>query len=165
MVTLTTSDGSFCLPDAMVRAIVRNSEFQAELTAATIDAMGIFKTKPVRLPAGFLLELAAVLQLGFWERQGLRTRLPADLPTYHEASQSLAERAAKGPAEFDDLQATPISHLVTRAFIENFAWEGPDHLGADVIIGQVDEEQFADVLAEFVWQHRHELSTMLSVQE
>ncbi|MCY2996059.1 MAG: hypothetical protein NTY19_50655 [Planctomycetota bacterium] len=165
MVTLTTSDGSFCLPDEMVRAIIRNSEFQADLAAAVIDAMGIFKTKPIRLPAGFLLEFAAVVQLGFWERQGVRQRLNADLLTYSDAAKSLAARAAKGPAEFADLEATPISHLVTRAFIENFAWEGPDHLGADVIIGQVDEEQFADVLAEFVWQHRRELSTMLNVQE
>ena len=33
---------------------------------------------------------------------------------------------------------------------------------ADVVVGEVDENQFADVLADFIWQHRQELAKLLA---
>jgi hypothetical protein len=37
-----------------------------------------------------------------------------------------------------------------------------DVLQADVIVGDVDEDAFIEVLADFVWRHRHELSRLVN---
>jgi hypothetical protein len=96
MVKLATRDGPLQVPDATVRAVARHAERQADLTAAYLDATGLFNGKPVQLPAAFLPELAAVLELGLWERQDLRRHLDVDIPSFSEAAASLAARAAKG---------------------------------------------------------------------
>jgi hypothetical protein len=49
--------------------------------------------------------------------------------------------------------------------MKHFAWEGLDLLQADFILGDVDEDAFADLLAEFLWSHRHTVTTILSSQE
>ncbi len=162
---IETSDGSLVVPDCQIRAVVRHAERQADLTAATLDAMGLLATKPVTFPAAFLLELAAVLELGMWERQGLRPYLATDLPTYREAAAKLAARANQGSEAFEGSDAAPLSRRVRQVWMERFAWEGHDLLHADVILGEVDEDEFTRVLADFVWQHRRELSKMLNEQE
>jgi hypothetical protein len=75
MIEIATSETPLVISDYQIRAAVRHAERQADLTAATLDAMGLLATKPVTLPAAFLLELAAVLELGMWELQGLRPYL------------------------------------------------------------------------------------------
>jgi hypothetical protein len=157
-----TREGLLVVSEQQIQAVVRHAGRQADLTAAALDETGLFPDRPTVLPAGFLLELAAVLELGLWERQGLRPYLDIDLPTYREAADELAARAKRGFAEFDGLDATPLSHRVLQAWMQHFAWEGPDLLQADFILGDVDEDQFANVLADFVWQHRKELSKLLN---
>ena len=134
---------------------------QADLTAATLDATCLFPEKPASLPAAFLLELGAVLELGMWERQGVRPFLAVDLPTFHEAAAQLATRANQGPEAFEGPDAAPLSRRVLRVWMENFAWDGPQLLGCDVLVGTVDENQFAAVLAEFLLEHHHDLSRLL----
>jgi hypothetical protein len=68
----------------------------------------------------------------------------------------------KGPAEFKGEDAAPLSLKVLRVWTEQFAWEGPDTLGADIILGDVDEDEFAAVLADFLWQHRHAMDSFLT---
>jgi hypothetical protein len=161
MVTLNTSDGPLHLPDELVGALVRRAERQADVTADWLKAAGLFRSGPPRLPAACLLELAAVLELGIWERHGLRGHLEVDLPTYREAADQLAARCMKGPAEFHGPNATPLSLRVLRVWMEHFAWEGPDLLQADVVVGDLDEDVFIDLLAEFVWTYRHELKHLV----
>ena len=162
MATIDTSEGPFEIPDATkIRAVARHGERQADLTAAYLEATGIFKSKPIYLPAAFLLELAAVLELGMWERQGVRSRLDVDLPTYREASQSLGERAMRGPSEFANTGTPPLSIAVMNVWLEHFAWDGPEFLGTDVVVDNLDEDTFIDLLAEFVWTHRQELEQLV----
>lgn len=160
--TIETAQGRLEISDVQLRAVADHARQRADLTAAALDATGIFTTKPAHLPAGFLLELGAVLELGLWERNGLRQFLATDLPSFHDAAAELAARASKGPKEFDGSDAAPLSQRVLRYWIEHFAWDGPRHLRADVVLGPVDEDQFADLMADFVWQHRHELSQLLA---
>jgi hypothetical protein len=162
MVTIPTRDGPLRVPDATVWAVARHAERQADLTAAYLEATGLFNGKPVQLPAGFLLELAAVLEPGLWERQDLRRHLDVDLPTYREAADQLAARAAKGRAEFDGPDATSLSGRVLQVWIDNFAWDGPELLGTDIVVGHVDEDVFVDVMAKFVWKYRHEIARLLA---
>jgi hypothetical protein len=124
--------------------------------------MGIPKSEPCGLPPAFLLELSAVLELRLWELQGLRSYLDADLPTSREAAHALANRAKKGPAEFEGPDAAPLSVRVLHVWMEAFAFDGPDFLHADLIVRDVDEDAFIDVLSEFVWRHRHDISMLLN---
>ena len=131
------------------------------MTTAALDAAGLFKSEAPQLPAGFLLELSAVIELGLWERHGLRRHLNTDLPTFRQAAAALGARALKGPAEFDGPDAAPLSGRVLQVWVEHFAWDGPELIGADVVVGDFDDDEVVDVLAEFIWTHRHELTNLL----
>jgi hypothetical protein len=146
----------------MIRAVARHAERQADSVAAYLRSPRLFDTGEVHLPPAALRELAAVLELGLWEKQGLRDHLDVDLPTYREAANRLAARCKKGPAEFEGPGAAPLSRRVLLAWIECFAWDGQDLLQADVVAGHVNEDTFVEVLADFVWRHCHELAKMLS---
>ena len=101
-----TREGPLQVSDSEIRAATRNAIRQADLTAVALNATGVFTSaegeRPdwSRLPPGYLLELAATIQIGLWERQGLLPHLAPDLPSFHEAAQVLLDRAGKGPAEF-----------------------------------------------------------------
>lgn len=51
MVTSASCEGSLRLPDAMVRAITRHAEREADLTAAFLKATGLYGPEPPKLPA------------------------------------------------------------------------------------------------------------------
>ena len=84
--TIQTTDGPVLISDHQTQAIIRLAHRHAERTAAALDATGLFPNRPVLLPGPFLLELAAVVELCMWERQGLRPYLATDLPTFQEAA-------------------------------------------------------------------------------
>jgi hypothetical protein len=149
----------------MVRAITRHAEREADLTAAFLRATGLYQSEPPKLPAAFLLELGAMLELGFWEREGLRRHLDVDLPTCREAAEQLAARCRKGPKEFDDPDAAPLSLQVLRVWTEHFAWDGPELLDAEVVLGDANEDDLIDILAEFVWTNRHRLEQLIPGEE
>lgn len=164
-VVVETCEGPLVVSDQQILAVVRFAERQADLTAAVLDATGLFPDKSARLPRAFLLELASVLELATWERQGLRAHLVTDLPTYREAATELAARVEQGPEAFAGPDATPLSQEVLRVWMENFAWNARQVLGCDAVVGTVEEDEFAKVLADFVWQHRQKLSRLLKNQE
>ena len=93
-----TSEGSLVLHDHQIQAIVRHAQRVADLTAATLHATGLFPQRPASFPAGFLLELGAVLQLHLWERQGLRQYLDANLPTFPAGGGPVGGAGQEGPA-------------------------------------------------------------------
>ncbi len=55
-----------------------------------------------------------------------------------------------------------LSGRVLQVWIDNFAWDGPELLGADIVVGHVDEDVFVDVMAEFVWKYRHGIASLLA---
>jgi len=67
----------------------------------------------------------------------------------------------KGPKEFEGPDAAPLSPRVLRVWVEQFAWDGPELIGADVVVGDFDDVEFVDVLAELIWKHRDELTNLL----
>ena len=160
-----TNEGLLGFSNQAIDAAAQHAQRAADLTADVLDATGLFPNKPAYLPGKFLLELSAVLELGMWERQGLRDYLDAlgiNLPTFREAATDLAARAANSPHEFKGSDTPPLCYQVFRVWMEHFAWDGPSMLGAEIVLGQINEDQLADVLANFVWQHRHELIQFLT---
>lgn len=153
VVIIETPHGPQTIPRDQFLAIVRNAEYQADLTAATLREMGL-PIKNLRLPGNFLLELGAVVQLHVWERRGLTPHLKGELPAAKVASKELVERVQKGASEFEGNNAAPLSRQVLQVGIEQFAWNGQELLQADVVVGDVDEDEFVALLAEFLWTHR-----------
>lgn len=166
MAAVDVANGFSGFSDSLVTAVARNAAFVAELTAATLDASGLFVADSIpRLPRGFLLELAAVLQLGLWERQGIVIHQQAGLPSFASAAKSLALRAKEGPTAFSSNEATVLSRSVLVCWIEHFAWDSSSIWGCEMIVGDADEDEFADMLAEFLWDNRDHLSQFLELEE
>lgn len=102
-----------------------------------------------------------MLELGVWEREGLREHIIGDVPTYAEASKILAARSALGPEAFEDPDSTPLSQQVLVAWINNFAWDADQIFGAEMLLGQVERDEFVDQLASFLIEHHRELDCLL----
>ncbi len=166
MAIFETNDGLIEAADPLIRALTRNAEFAAELTAESLNQV-IFKESQhaYRLPANFLLELGATLQIGYWELHEISAHIEAGLPSYAHASLQLAERAGKKPTEFTGRDAAPLHKQVLQFWVNNFAWDGLPLLKTDIILGAVDEDQFLELSAVFLWQHRHELQNLLTIGE
>lgn len=159
MVTFETSEGTLALPDTLVSAIIRHAEREADFAAGVLKELGFDK---LRLPAAFLLEFAALMELWFWDWQGLRPYLPEGVPSFDEAKKNLWDRAAKGITEFEGVNSTPLSYLLMQVWVEHFAWDARDHFDADVIVGQADEDQFVDLMARFLWENRHQIECAIA---
>ena len=161
MVALESADVLSFAPDALVQAVTQLAERQADLTADWLESAGYPPYGPLNVPAAFLLELAAVLQLGEWERQNVLDHLDVKLPSYRQAADELAARTRLGPKEFQGPHATSLSMLVNTVWIERFAWDGPSMLQADIVFGDCDDDSLVERLAEFLWQHRVDLQKLI----
>lgn len=161
-----TREGEVEIADSLVRAVVRHAELAADLTTEVLKKM--FPEEPpeyLRLPANYLLELGAVLQIGFWEFNGLSAHIDAGLPSHAQASKKLLERAQKGPSEFAGDNATPIQTQVQQFWIDNLAWDGLSLMGKEMVVGEIDEEQLLDLAAQFLWKHRQDIKYLLREKE
>ena len=157
MVAVSFQDGNSVVPDALVRAVVELADRQAEMTAKWLKAGSHHPNQPLNYPAAFLLELAALLQLGEWERQNVLEHLKVSLPSYRQAADELAARAKLGPEEFRGPQAIRLSLQVNSVWIERFVWDAPSLLQADIVFGDCNEDALVEQLADFLWQHHAEL--------
>ena len=159
MLPFTIKNGSPVFPPSFICAVIRHAQRQALLVKFFIDE--ITEGKPDRFPSVYLLELGAVLELGMWERGGLKDHIADELPPYAEAFKTLDERLELGPSEFDGPYATPLSQQVLIAWINNFAWDADQSFGAEMLLGQVEREEFVDQLASFLIEHHRELDGLL----
>lgn len=138
-------------PTELVDSVKARAERDAVSVAQFMGCLGLNATpeKPVPLPAGFLLSLAAALRLLAWEVRGFNFHREAGLPSASEAIRDAFERLLE-----KDAKPSPICNTVGRLALERFAWAGEPELGADVAIDDVDEELFLDALADFLWANR-----------
>jgi hypothetical protein len=139
-------------PVEMVAAVAANAERDAECVGQFLNHLGLTATpeKPLSLPRGFLLHLGSALRLLIWEARGFFFHSEAGLP---DARQAICDsfRLLSDP----DGDATPFCIAVLRLSIERFGWSGPPELGADVALGEAEEELLLEALADFLWaQHR-----------
>jgi hypothetical protein len=84
------------------------------------------------------------------------------LPTHADALQDLADRAfraAGGEQLFDFPEGAVLLRKVIKVWVENFSWQGQDLLGAEVLVGRLDDDALVDQLAIFLFEHRHAHTT------
>lgn len=147
-------------PPELLAAVHRNAQFQAELTAACLNALeervrdAGFAEGCQNLPRAFLLEFAAIAQLKLWELQGLRELLPPDVPNTEEASCDLQQRISGNPADYGQNSDAPLARRVMQIWIENFVWLEPGLIDADVVIGQASDDDLIEALAQLLWENR-----------
>jgi hypothetical protein len=138
-------------PPDMVNAVSAAAARDADAVGLFLRERGLTGTpeKPLKLPAGFLLELAAALRLSAWETQGFSFHHAAGLPRADQAIRDVLHA-------FVDLDGKPTQRCsaVLRLAMEHLAWIGLSDWNADIALEDLGDETALDVLAEFLWTHR-----------
>ena len=164
MIAIQTTNGTVTVSEFQIYALWKRADESAALVAEVLRAMGFTSSKEskdgVVFPRNFLLEFAAVLQLKVWELHGQRHHIDAGLPSSETAVSQLLSRAASGQNSFEG-GGTELHFRVLRYWREGLAWQGMEYLSADIALGAVEEEEFLDGLAEYIWSHRHQRSDHL----
>ena len=156
--------------DNVIKAVVCNACYMADMTAAFLKAQGFRPRKKaarcsvglvedspeVRRVNAFLMNLAAALRIALWERAGFRRALPADLPSSSEAFRNVVPPEVAGTAG----DAPVIPELYTKVFrtwLEQFSRSSQAALSTDVLLAVkgVSEDKLLDALADLVWENRH----------
>lgn len=140
-------------PSELVRAVSLVAIRDAKNVGFFLRALG-FQLQDLRLPVRFMLELGAALRLVIWEGLGLRVHLEAGLPSAHDLLVCIFREVLSVDYKNPDGTNPPLLNKVLRLVIERFAWAGPQDLGADLVLGEAEEEQLVEILATLVWNHR-----------
>jgi hypothetical protein len=150
-------------PHDLLQAVAEDAADDADRVGQFLDALGLRPNgqgaarAPLRLPTFFLVGLAAALRLGEWEQRGLRAHLDAGLPSAAEATGEVFRAVeAPEPLAAKEQAATRLACRVLAVFVERMAWDGRPLLGADLELGEADEDALVDALADFLWAHRHD---------
>jgi hypothetical protein len=141
-------------PRELIDAVVVQAKRQADLAADFLHAAGFQATpeNPVRLSAGFLQEIGAAMLLLQWEARGLQIHIEAGLPPAKEVIiNAFLSTAEHGSIPTGD----ELPRRVLSLFIERIAWHSWRDWGADLALGDLDEETALDALAELLWNSRH----------
>ncbi len=161
------SDVEQILPSGTVEAAARRAEQMAEQTGEFLRDLGLIPAKPtdepIYLPGEFLLELAAVLQRGHWEQSGLTDSIGENLSSAQDDMRRLFDRLIHQPDSFQDgegaVENARLSKQTLRLWLERCAWAGPEMLESDVVLGDLDDDELVERLAEVLWAHRRDFRT------
>jgi len=170
-ITIATSDGPTEFSDAWIDAVRRRADFVAALVAETLRATLDVPAPPdgrvrrLNVPAGFLLELGAVIALNMWERQGIMRHLDAGIPTWSEADVDLARRLKEDPRQFDRIENASLNRRVLKYWLENFAWDGIQTFGAEVMLSTADENAIVNAVARFLYENRNAIKNLVPNEE
>jgi hypothetical protein len=170
-ITIATTDGPVEFSDAFIDAIRRRADFVASVVGEILrrelatppDSGGV--VHQLNVPAGFLLELGAVIVLNLWERQGITAHLDAGLPRWSEADADLVRRLREDRSQFEPIENAILSRRVLQFWLQNFAWDGIETFGADMLLSTSEEDAIVDALASFLYENRDALKTLLPDKE
>jgi len=101
---------------------------------ALLEPIGI-DAATAKCAPGFMVELAAVVQVAAWEDAGLRDQIPLDFPPAAAAMSDLVWRYHVDPAAFmDPAPGTAVFNRVFEAWARNCHPDAREMLGADVVM-------------------------------
>jgi hypothetical protein len=69
-----------------------------------------------------------------------------------------ATASSPQPGRLEGL-ARELALRVFSVWVEHFAWHGREQLGADLVLGEAEEDALADALADLLWDNRDALRT------
>jgi hypothetical protein len=148
------------LPAELLAAITREAMQDADDVAALLAAFGFQRPSPgappQRLPAPLLLGLGAAVRTLRWEAQGVRLHIERGMPTGDAAVREVFRRAAADAGSGSEGRfERELCRDVLRLAASHFAWEGPEALGTDMVLGEVEDERLLDAVARMIWAQRH----------
>ena len=150
-------------PPDLIQAVAHDAKADAGRVAQFLSGLGLQRggdgvaRVPLRLPAYFLVGLAAALRLFSWEQGGLRIHRDAGLPSAAEALQLVARSiTTHEPVARKEQASRQLLCQILTVFVERLAWNGRALLEADLELGEADEETLVDALADLLWAHRHD---------
>jgi hypothetical protein len=155
-----TSPPAWNLPPDLVAAVEQMSARWVQTALEFLDQLcellelGGYQIDPrsCDLSPVFLGEIAAVLQLLAWERQGIFVHQEAGRPNAIDAIQGLARTPRNRiPSE--------LYMKVVKVWMDRFAWSGHADLNADVTLDDLKEDAELEAIASLLWAHRHDGST------
>jgi hypothetical protein len=170
-ITVATADGPIEFSDACIHAVARRAEFVATLVGETIRSSLRLPQLPegqvhrLSVPAGFLLELGAVIVLDMWERSGITAHRDAGLPSWCEADADLVRRLQEDPTQFNRVESALLNRRVLSYWLENFAWDAVETFGTDMMLSSADEDAIVDAVARFLFDNRSALKPLLPQEE
>jgi hypothetical protein len=146
----------------LIVALARDAAYMGHLTARFLERLGLVPRgkrstlEPVALPREFLLELGGVIRVGIWEAAGLSDRLGQDLPrAKHALAELFARTAGERTSDLGNGSCFGTFQLVCRIVIDRLAWAGREEIGADVVLGDVDDADLLHAIADLLWANRH----------
>ncbi len=108
-------------------------------------------------PADLILEMGVSLQIWEWTTGGIAAGAIVGLsdgPPAHDLHAYIEERAN----QFNGSRGENLCRALVEFYESRFALQGYELLGADILLGSVDDEDaFVDAFAEYVWNNRHVL--------
>jgi len=160
MATTLSSASLLHAPPELVAAATRDAERDADALISFLGDLGFRRPgpdePPVRLPAGLLLGLGAAMRLLIWESNGVHVHREAGIPSAYEVLCDVFRRAAEPVQDGPDPVIASLCVRVFNLAVRHFAWEGQPILGADVLLGEADEDALIDSLAQLCWACRKE---------
>ena len=96
-----------------------------------------------RISSPLFLELGAISQLAEWELQGIDAHIQAGLPPFEAAKCCVVFPELRDNYPFPGWRSNEsLSQAVLRFTLERMSWTSQSELGVDVVLGEVDEEEF-----------------------
>jgi hypothetical protein len=144
------------IPDELIDAVAREASLDADRVLQFLehpDMASIRSEARKSMPRWFLLGLGAALRLLAWEANGSRARLAVELPPARQAIRDIFLAAAESPLRLESI-ADELTMIVFRAWVNNFAWLGRSTWDADLVLGESEEDDLVEILADFLWVNR-----------
>ena len=139
---------------------IRCSWSLAQLTAAFLDNWfdRLERKRQPKLPAGFLLELGAIIRIYLWQRSGVAAWLELPFQDAEILLEKLLDRLRTDPASFY-ADAPSASNTLFAAVMDTAwrhrAWSSFSELGADIAIPSPSPVIPIDAIVELLWSSRH----------
>jgi hypothetical protein len=148
-------------PPELVQAVAHEATLDADWVGIFLNTLGLApdrtgrEWKPMHLPASLLLGLGAALRLFRWEQNGVLASLQPDLPPARQMICQLFQLAAKPQQAELDVVVRALTSRVFTLWLERLAWSGQEFWDADLVLGDAEEDELVEVLADFLWAHRN----------
>jgi hypothetical protein len=151
----------YSLPPLLHAAIVREAVHDADRVAAFLHVFcaefdrlhpesGIAGRWKGLFPAAFLLNLTAALRLLSWE-ENRQIKPEFGLPRGADYLSEVMHNMAKPATE------PLLFRRLLQIFVEAFVWSARAEIGGNVSLDAQLEDDLADKIAAFLWNHRNDL--------
>jgi hypothetical protein len=144
-------------PNELIAVVARGGERTAESTIELLTMLGFPRPgagEHYRLTAAFLAGLGIALRLHAWEMAGLHVHRDAGLPRARELLDEVIKHTVASKADTGDGFVRSLLPKFLEVTKKRLAWGGKPLLGADVVLGNPDEDALLDALARLCWACR-----------